>query len=170
MLTLLLLRHAKAVPQGGDDFFRALTDKGHADAAALGVFLRDARLTPDLALVSPSSRTRETFEGLTATLGAAVTARYEEELYSATAQRLRDRLRDVDDSVKTLLIVGHNPAIMELSQMLADSGDRADFNAMTARFPPCSLVVVEFDREEWIDARQGGRLALFLTPDQLPRS
>ena len=55
MLTLLLVRHAKAVSPSGDDFTRLLTDKGHADAARLGTFLNDKSLFPDRVLVSRRS-------------------------------------------------------------------------------------------------------------------
>ena len=61
----MLLRHAKAVQQSrGDDFARDLQDKGKRDAARLGGYLRSHDLVPDVALVSSSARTRQTFEGL----------------------------------------------------------------------------------------------------------
>ena len=60
MLTLLLLRHAKAEAARGDDFARALTDKGERDAIDVGNFLTAHRLRPDMALVSAALRTSRT--------------------------------------------------------------------------------------------------------------
>jgi phosphohistidine phosphatase len=168
MLTLLLLRHAKAVAQTGDDFARVLTDKGHADAARLGAFLKEKRLIPDRVLVSPAARTRQTLDDLQSTIGGALAATEDPALYNATRQQLRDMLRTVDSAVATLMIVGHNPGIADVALALAESGDLQDFDAMRTSVPPCSLAVITFDRAEWDDARSGGgRLERFVTPASL---
>ncbi len=168
MITLLLLRHAKAVPQCGDDFSRDLTTKGHRDAARLGQFLVTKGLVPDRALASPSARTRQTLEAVAAAAGRPIATAYDAELYNATKCHLRDRLGDVDTATATLLIVGHNPGLVELALALARDGDPQDFNAIRSHFPPCALVVIEFDRDDWDDARfGGGRLARYVTPDTL---
>ena len=169
MLTLLLLRHAQAVAQGpGDDAERALTEGGSADAVRLGQFLADRDLRPDRALVSPALRTRQTLQGLEKGEGRAVPVAYEAVLYNATSTQMRGVLGGVRDDTRTLLLLGHNPGVMELALAIADDGDRQDFDAMRARFPPCSLAVITFDRESWEDARYGGgRLERFVTPDTL---
>jgi phosphohistidine phosphatase len=167
MLTLLLLRHAKAVPQSGNDFARELTDKGHADAARVGAFLVDNRLRPDLALVSPSARTRQTVEDLM-DASCPISVHYEDGLYNANTGQIRKRLRHVGPEVKTLLITGHNPGIMELAVSLAKDGDIKDFAAMRDRFPPASLAIIEFRAEDWDDAASsGGQLIQFITPEIL---
>lgn len=171
MLTLLLLRHAKAVGQAGDDFARVLTDRGHADAARLGTFLRDKRLIPDRVLVSPAARTRQTLGDLQSTIGGTIPTTADAALYNATRQGLRDMLRTVDTAVGTLMIVGHNPGIAELALTLADAGDLQDFDAMRSSFSPCSLAVIVFDNGDWDDARSGGgRLERFVTPTTLGNS
>jgi phosphohistidine phosphatase len=168
MLTLLLLRHAKAVGQTGDDFSRVLTDKGHADAVRLGAFLRDKRLVPDRALVSPAARTRQTLHDVQSTFGGRIATTEVAALYNATHQSLGDTLRGIDAAVETLMIVGHNPGIAELALTLADSGDLQDFDAMRSSFSPCSLAVIVFDHGDWDDARRGGgRLERFVTPSML---
>jgi phosphohistidine phosphatase len=168
MLTLLLLRHAKAVPQSGDDFTRELTAKGHRDAARLGDFLVEKGLVPDRALASPSARTRQTLEDVESASGRAIATAYDAELYNATKRQLRDRLGDVEATTATLLIVGHNPGLMELALALARDGDPQDFNAIRSHFPPCALVVIEFDQGDWEEARLGGgRLARYVTPETL---
>ena len=169
MLTLMLLRHAKAVQQSrGDDFLRDLQDKGRGDVMRLGVYLAAHRLVPDLALVSTSARTRQTFEGLTAALGAPVSATFDETLYNATAAELRGFLRTVDPTVRTLMIIGHNPGIADIAVMLARDSDHVDIARMRNRFSPCGLAVIACDTDDWADAAaRGGRLDLFLLPDDL---
>jgi phosphohistidine phosphatase len=167
MLTLLLLRHAKAEPQGlGDDFDRALTKKGEADARALGIHMAELKIVPDLALVSAAARTLQTFDLYRQGADRAIPARVDDELYNATDSQMRDLLKAVDSDVKTLLIVGHNPGIMDLAARLARDGDVRDLGRLREHFPPCSLALVSFDREGWRDARvSGGRLDLLLMPE-----
>ena len=169
MLTLLLLRHAKAVqhmPHG--DFARTLTEKGAADATALGAYLARSDLIPEFAFVSSSARTVQTFECVTAGLERNVAFSPEPSLYNATAGDMRDRLRTVRPSVRRLMMLGHNPGVMEAAITLTRDGDPAEIERMRGRFPPCSLALLTFDTNDWADARaSGGRLDLFLTPDDV---
>lgn len=169
MPTLMLLRHAKAVQHGrGDDFDRDLQDKGKTDARRLGDHLAARGLLPDLALVSSSARTRETFEIVESALGRMLPARYDETLYNATAGELRDALRDIDGAVRSLMVVGHNPGIADAAAMLARDGDLAELSRMRSRFPPCGLAILELEGADWREAaKRGGRLDLFLLPEDL---
>ncbi|HZI98950.1 MAG TPA: histidine phosphatase family protein, partial [Actinomycetales bacterium] len=59
---LLLIRHAKAAPDDdGGDHGRGLTARGRRDAAAIGRWLADNDLVPDLVLCSDARRARETW-------------------------------------------------------------------------------------------------------------
>ena len=167
MLTLMLLRHAKAAQHMPDgDFARPVTQRGAADAAALGDYLSRSNLIPDLAYVSSSIRTLQTFEHVGRALEIVPASASDRGLYNATAGELRDRLRDVDPAVRRLLIVGHNPGIMDAAVALARDGDPAEIERMRGRFPPCGLAILTFDTQDWRDANlSGGRLDLFLAPD-----
>ena len=167
MVTLLLLRHARAAPQErGDDAARPLTNEGRADAVELGRFLAERGHHPGRALVSPSARTRQTLEGVEKGSGWAVPAVYDPALYNGTAAQLRAALASMADEVATVLMVAHNPAVAELALSVATSGAQEDLEAMRARFPPCGLVVLTFAPSRWRDLG-GGRLEHFVTPDAL---
>ncbi len=166
MLTLILLRHAKAVKSAGDDFSRVLTDAGEADASRAGTALRDRSLLPDVALVSPSARTRQTFEAVHAASERSIEGRYPEALYDATAQTIRDLVGAIDGGTKSVMVVGHNPGIAEAVAALARDGELQAIDRLRAGFRPCSLAVLTFDVADWAAAiRTGGHLALLLTPD-----
>jgi phosphohistidine phosphatase len=169
MLTLMLLRHAKAVPHAqGDDFARALTDGGRAAATRLGRYLEDASLVPDVAFVSTSARTFETFDCLQAGTGGTIAVHFEDALYNATDGQLCTRLKRATATPPTAMIIGHNPGIMDMALRLAHSGDLAEIERMRHRFPPCTLALLTFDADDWRDAlAAGGRLDLFLLPDEL---
>jgi phosphohistidine phosphatase len=123
MHQLILLRHAKAAPAtaGGADHDRKLTEDGRRAAERVGQAMRQAGLAPDVVLVSPAKRTQQTLEALEDcglwderpnidTLPA---------LYMATPNQIRDLLRDLPETVRSALVVGHNPGLQELAQSLA---------------------------------------------------
>jgi phosphohistidine phosphatase len=125
--TLVLLRHAKAAnPPAVADIDRPLTARGHADAAAAGAWLSHRGFVPDLVVCSPSRRTRETWHGVALALTSAPDVRYDDEVYAASARDLLDLVCSVDDATVTVLMVGHNPGISQLSTLLGDTGDTGD--------------------------------------------
>ncbi|MCU7728225.1 histidine phosphatase family protein [Actinoplanes sp. KI2] len=123
--TLVILRHSKAeTPGEGPDFDRRLTARGETDADAAGAWLADERIRPDLVLCSPATRTRQTWQGVSIALTQAhpgpvsPEVRYEKGLYSGGRTEVFDLLRTVPDTVRTVLLVGHNPTVSEVSIML----------------------------------------------------
>jgi phosphohistidine phosphatase len=129
--TLILLRHAKAeTPGDRPDGERRLTASGAADADAAGAWLADQRLRPDLVICSPATRTRQTWHGLAIALaqadpqGRAPEVHYEPDLYGGGRTEIVDLLRAVPEGVGTVLVIGHNPTISDVSALLRpDDGD-----------------------------------------------
>lgn len=128
--TLIILRHAKAEhPEGVPDADRPLTERGHADAAAAGAFLVTGSYVPDLVICSPSRRTRQTWHAVAMALArsedapqAAPDVAYEPDVYTGGVADLLAVLQQVDDSVGTLLLIGHNPTLSQLSALLDQTG------------------------------------------------
>lgn len=162
MKRLILLRHAKAVAKRPDDFGRELASRGHEQMKAVAKHLRKEELSPDLALVSPSARTRETWSlaGL-----SGVETRYDERIYEAEADDLLAVLHEVEPDFRSVMMVGHNPAFEELARDLAGSGRKSDLKQMASEYPTASVAVIDFEVQTWIAvASGGGRLASFFTP------
>ena len=117
--TLVILRHAKAAnPDGVPDDERPLTDRGHADAAAAGAWLLHSGLVPDLVLCSPARRTRQTWHGVALAMPTAPEVRYERALYGASVRTLLASVRAATPDAATVLLIGHNPGLSELSLLL----------------------------------------------------
>jgi phosphohistidine phosphatase len=118
--TLVLLRHAKAETPGEmPDFDRRLTKRGAADAVAAGAWLAGRGLVPDLVLCSPAARTRQTWHGVAVGLaGGGPEVRYEAGLYDGGRTEVVDLLRGVPDDVATVLVIGHNPTMSDVSLLL----------------------------------------------------
>jgi phosphohistidine phosphatase len=153
MPRLLLVRHAKAgAPASEGDSERRLTAKGRADAARTGAYFRASGLVFDLALVSPARRARDTLDMILRELPHKPTCELEASLYNAGVDTLRDLLARTPASVKTLLIVGHNPALGEFARFLVRGGE----SAVPRHFPAPCLAVIDFSCGDWSEAGAGG--------------
>ncbi|GAA4677371.1 SixA phosphatase family protein [Phytohabitans rumicis] len=129
--TLVLLRHAKAErPAGIADIDRPLTARGHADAAAAGAWLHRHEIAPDSVICSPSKRTRQTWHGVALALGGSGPAvSYEPGVYDGGGRDLLELVQGVPDSVRTVLLIGHNPSVSDLSALL-DPGTSLDSDGL----------------------------------------
>jgi phosphohistidine phosphatase len=152
MPRLLLVRHAEAVqhaPQG--DRERPLTARGYADAARLGAYFRACGLIPDLALVSPARRARDTLDAILQELPQRpVSWESEASLYNADVNTLLDLLGRTEDLVKTVLVVGHNPGVSEFARFLVSQE-----SALPRHFPAPCLAVIRFSHVNWSEACAG---------------
>jgi len=121
--TLIILRHAKADhPDGVSDAERPLTERGHRDAASAGVYLAAAGHQPDVVLCSPAQRTRQTWFGVAPALSEAPAVSYEPDIYAGAVADLLAVIQRVDPAATRVLIIGHNPAISQLSALLDQTG------------------------------------------------
>src|SRR4051794_15320559 len=109
---LILLRHAKAASEApsGDDFDRPLAPRGRREAQTVGAQLAELGLKPDIALVSPALRTRETWELVAEALGGAE-VRFDPALYNAEASAIRRIAETAGSRGGTVIVVAHNPGL-----------------------------------------------------------
>jgi phosphohistidine phosphatase len=168
MPRLLLLRHGKSAwPDGMDDLERPLTTRGRNASRRMGRYLADERLVPDLALVSPARRTRETWSLAQDALGD-VPMRSEPGIYEAPPDRLMGVVKGVEPEVGTLLIVGHNPGLQELARLLLGHEDRYAHGTTIAKYPTAGLAVIDVPVRAWHElSPRSGRLLRFVTPKTL---
>ena len=157
MKKLLVLRHARAErdSESGRDFDRPLAERGRKDAAEIGRALRDRGLDPDAVLASPAKRVVETLAALAEGYGP-LEADYDERIYDASAGTLLDVVRQADDSVQALLLVGHNPGVQQLLLDLADRDERGLRGRVEEEYPTAALAVVELPSASWSELRRGG--------------
>ena len=166
MPRLLLVRHAEAgAPASEGDPERRLTARGRADAARMGAYFCASGLVFDLALVSPARRACDTLDMILRELPQKPDCEREASLYNADVDTLRDLLARTSASVKTLLIVGHNPGLGEFARFLVRGGEPA----VPRHFPTPCLTVIDFTCDEWSEASSGGgRLDRFVDFSNLP--
>ena len=174
MKRLVLLRHAKTVPQGLgiDDHERELLARGREDAPRIGRYIREQGHAPDLILSSTSLRTVQTVELVTDAIGGVQRIDYLEALYLAEPEVIVSIARLAADKVKCLMIVGHNPGMEQVASLLAREPvkrkERDRFDLIEEKFPTAALAVLDFDVARWRDIAPGhGMLADFVRPRDL---
>lgn len=167
---LLLLRHAKAVPEefGMDDFDRPLAERGRDNADAMGRYIAAQGLIPDLVLYSPARRTVETWN-LAARHLPGVESRAVQELHNfGTGSALLDVIKAEGRAARRLMLVTHNPATERLAQRLSGEGEKSLLRRMAEGFPTCGLAVIDFSAGGWADTAPGtGTLHSFTRPRDL---
>lgn len=151
--TLVLLRHAKSgYPPGIADHDRPLAERGIREAALAGVWIRNRLPSIDQVLCSTAVRTRQTYE-LTA-LTAPVS--YRDALYDAVPGTVIETINAVADNVKTLLVVGHEPAISSVAIGLSGApGTDATLIRRVAEKYPTSGIAVLTVPGSWADVEPG---------------
>ena len=146
-----MVRHAKAEQSGETDHARRLIDRGRSDAEAAGRWLAVKGVVADHALVSAAPRARETWEALAAGAGWSVEPNLDEGLYTAGTDTALDLLRGSPADAGVLVVVGHNPTMAHLAQLLDDGeGDPEASTAMASGFPTSAVAVFEYDGA-WAD-------------------
>lgn len=144
MHRLLLLRHAKAERGHSVDRERRLADRGRTDARKIGAYLVNQKFNPDLVIVSPARRTRETWKGIAAVFDTRWRVKYDERLYATDADAILGVLKETPRRFGTLLVIGHNPGIQELAMLLITSGDTEARERLKEKFPTAALAVLDF--------------------------
>lgn len=144
---IFLLRHAKSSwdqPEL-DDHDRPLAPRGSRAADRMARHVSKLRPSPTLVLCSSAVRARQTMHPAAAALGDGAAVLVEDGLYSFDAQVLLDRLRVVPEGTTAVLLVGHNPAMQDLTMRLAAGGDAAALARARQKYPTGALAVLRTD-------------------------
>lgn len=147
MNRLILFRHGKAERSApGGDVERRLAERGRHDAALMGQVLADKGYAPDLALVSGAVRTRETWAAAQPSFPRAEVI-FRRDLYLASDSLIWSLAETLGEDRGTVMVVGHNPGLQDLTLMLMrQGGEGMALQARAqARFSTASIAVFDFD-------------------------
>lgn len=160
--TVVVVRHAQARSAGASDAARELTDEGHQQAGATGRWLAERAVAPVVALVSSAVRACETWQAMAEAAGWDLEPTVDDGLYVAGPDAALDLARATADDVGTLVVLGHNPTMGFLAQLLDDGeGVPAEVTAMAAGFPTGAAAVFDYEGP-WADLDTGtARLVAF---------
>ncbi|MEU9050703.1 histidine phosphatase family protein [Streptomyces sp. NPDC048384] len=142
---IVLFRHAKADWPQVNDHERPLADRGRMDAAEAGRRLADTDIPFDLALCSTATRTRETWKLAVHEFPHRPKTVYEERVYEASPGELIAVLNETPDDAQNVLLIGHNPGVQGLAEILSGSAEAEPRDRMSRRgFPTAAFAVLSF--------------------------
>lgn len=144
MKTLLILRHAKSDWNNSrlSDYDRPLNGRGKQDAPRMGRLLRDEALVPDLIITSSAKRALSTAEAVATASGYEHEIKYTRRLYHAAPEQYIEILQEAGGDYERVMVVGHNPGIEYLVDLLTDVDER---------MPTAALAQVELPIAQWTD-------------------
>ncbi|GGR91254.1 phosphohistidine phosphatase [Streptomyces aureoverticillatus] len=142
---IVLFRHAKADWPEVADHERPLADRGRRDAPVAGRKLVDSGIAFDLALCSTAARTRETWKLAVQEFPQRPRTVYEERVYEASPGELIAVLNEVPDDVQNVILIGHNPGVHGLADVLAGEAEGDAQTRMNRRgFPTSAFAVLTY--------------------------
>ncbi|AWW40302.1 MULTISPECIES: SixA phosphatase family protein [Streptomyces] len=142
---IVLFRHAKADWPQVNDHERPLAERGRTDAAVAGLKLADTGIPFDLALCSTATRTRETWKIAVHEFSHRPKTVYEERIYEASPGELIAVLNEIPDDAQNVLLIGHNPGVQGLAEVLAGSAEQEPREHLSRRgFPAAAYAVLTF--------------------------
>lgn len=125
-------------------------------------------LIPDLVMCSTAARARQTWDLVAQAFTEPPPVTYEERLYDAGAEAMLDVIRATRRNVHVLVVVGHNPGLRDLAELLIASGDVDIRQRLLAKFPTAGLAVIDFPVDDWARLHpKAGRLDRFVAPRML---
>lgn len=152
MKTLYLLRHAKSDQNTGlDDHERPLNARGRKTALLIGAHLHSHAYLIDHIFCSSSLRTRQTVEGLLHTYKKDTPVTFSKKLYLASPGELLLTLQQAEDTIRHLMIVGHNPDIHRLCLLLIKEGNPRTISELHHKFPTGALAIMQAKLDHWKD-------------------
>lgn len=132
MKTLLVLRHAKSSWKHPElaDHDRPLNKRGKQDAPRIGALLRAEDLIPDLIISSTAVRARATAAAVSEASGYTGEIKLTRALYAAAPEAYLEVLRGLPDEYGRVMVVGHNPGLAELVEMLTGEAEAMPSGAL----------------------------------------
>lgn len=161
MKRLYLLRHAKSSWDDPSlaDFDRTLNGRGRRAAEFMGRYVAEQGYVPDAIVSSPARRARETAELVKANAGLTFDIRFDERIYEASPNTLRQVASEIDDALASAMLVGHNPGMEGFVRYLTGTIES---------MPTAALAVIDLDTASWANIDHlTGRLVRLIRPKEV---
>lgn len=155
---LYLLRHAKSSWRDltCDDFDRPLKKKGIKDSKLLGDSLCSKKLDISCIISSSAARAKQTAEIIYDKIQLNNKIIFCKQIYDSNIFNLLEFVRNINEDIMNVILVGHNPALTELNNYLSGH--------IIENIPTCGIVGLEFTNT-WKDLSENCcKLILFEFP------
>jgi phosphohistidine phosphatase len=145
MKTLSILRHAKSSWKDLDvpDHERPLNRRGMHDAPLMGKLLRDQNITPDLIISSTAIRAETTARLVAKACKYKGEIIFDKSVYNTEPIDALNLLSRSSDRYCSILLVGHNPTVEEIIELLTGSTEII--------MSTCALAHLTIAIDKWTD-------------------
>ena len=171
MKLLGLFRHAKSDwhDARARDFDRGLNARGRKGAALMGRHIFEHGEPWQRIVASPAVRVTETIELASAAVERTIPVQWDRRIYLASSVNLIDVLRETDNQIDSVMMVGHNPGIEDvIFDLVPDDGTCPLRTVVETKFPTAAFAVLECDIESWNDLLDGcAKLVHLMRPRDL---
>jgi phosphohistidine phosphatase len=169
MKSLHLLRHAKSSWKdfGLNDHDRPLSKRGRQTAKMMAAYLRRAKITPDLVICSTAVRAQQTLEPIIEAAKKPPKIVLVREIHGGAQRALWEQLWNLPESAKSVLLIGHNPALHDLALELTLADLHKLLPSAGEKFPTGAMVSFRFDGAWKALEPRGALLTSFITPNSI---
>jgi len=146
MKRLYIARHAKSSWKDASlaDFDRPLNKRGKRDAPLMGKILKQHGVLPELIIASPAKRARKTATIIAAELGyPKKNIILAQKIYDNGLQEILQIIANSNDTIKSLMVVGHNPDLTIMAEILSGT--------MISNIPTSGVFCLDFNNSSWKD-------------------
>lgn len=145
--TLLVMRHAKSswAVSGMPDHDRPLNRRGKRDAVQMAQFLISQDILIDRLAASNAQRANQTAKSIVETMGHSCPNELESrpDFYLAAPRIYLNYMQSLDESVSTLMLIGHNPGLESLVQGLGGQWES---------MPTAAIACFDLSAASWTEA------------------
>lgn len=155
------MRHAKSSWADANlaDFDRPLNQRGLETAPFMGAVIKAKGIIPELIISSPAKRAKDTALLLKEAGDLSAELVFEDKIYEASPLSLMYISAGIDETVKTAMLIGHNPGMESFIKALTGS---LEF------MPTAAIAKITLNIENWYDVSANcGNLAFVLRPKEL---
>jgi phosphohistidine phosphatase len=163
MKNLLIMRHAKSDwgSSSMSDFERPLNKRGFASAPLMGRELINKKRIPELIISSPALRAKTTAELLASVIDYNRAIQFEKNFYFGYIDEIIQLVRKTDNSLRSIMIVGHNPTLEYLLEELL-------IQQVAYSFPTAAIASINFEIEKWeAVSKNSGTLEWLIVPKEI---
>jgi phosphohistidine phosphatase len=149
MKTLILMRHGDApITPTHSDHERELSLKGETDTRVTATHIAEHH-NIDFILCSDSKRTMQTLDVLKPKIKNAE-IEYSNIIYKKNdVQNLTNLIALQDDKYKTILMIGHNPSLLELAVHYSPNLIDTNFQDIVSGFKTSQIIALNFLCDSW---------------------
>ena len=146
---IILFRHGESdwETDNGNDHERPLVNSGIAAAEKMGRYLTQANEIPDYVISSTALRARTTAESAMDVGGWSCPMVLESGIYGGNPQFLLNLIKNQDDTLSSICLVGHEP---NFSSFISQSTDSNKIH-----FPTASMAKIEYKIDFWREVSMG---------------